>query len=174
MQEIWKDIQGYEGLYQVSNIGRIKRLPGRVWNGKSFANKRGGIIKQMHTRGNYLFVTLCKDNVGKQSRVNRIVAAAFITNANGFPQVGHEDDNRENNNADNLYWTNAMENDHHGDRIQRIANKVGKPIVGQLGDKTIKFRSSIDAGRNGFNASAIRNCLIGLSKTHKGYTWNYF
>lgn len=171
--EMWKDVDGYEGLYQVSNEGRTRRLPSTVYNGRCFANKKGIILKQVYTRGNYLSVNFSKNNIQKMHRVNRLVAYAFIENHSNLPQVGHLNDDKENNNVLNLYWTDAKENSTHNERNIRIGEKNSKPIIGKLKNEIIKFKSSIDARRNGFNDSAIRNCLTGIAKTHKGFTWKY-
>jgi len=172
LKEIWKDVKGYEGLYKVSNLGRVISLDRyRVdKNGVRYFLK-GRIKKQTYTRGNYLFVTLYKDNKPWMARVNRLVALNFIENPLNLPQVGHWDDDKENNRVDNLYWTDAVENCTHNDRHIKVGEKNSKPIIGKKEGKVLKFKSSLDAEKNGFNSSAIRNCLIGLSKTHQGYTW---
>ncbi|MDA8212183.1 MAG: NUMOD4 domain-containing protein [Clostridia bacterium] len=171
--EIWKDVPGYEGLYEVCSIGRVRRLDGKRWNGRSMAKLKGGILKQNQTRGGYLFVGLSKDGAVKQFRINRLVALAFIPNPDNLPFVGHWDDNRLNNTVENLYWTTPQENCTHNGAHLRTAEKCCKPIIGQSGGITIRFKSSVDAGKNGFNSSAIRNCLTGRTKTHKGYEWKY-
>lgn len=173
MKEAWKDIEGYEGLYQVSSHGMVRRLPGKVWNGRCYANKQGGILKQAYTRGRYLMVGLCKNNKVKHFRVNRLVAEAFIPNPGNLPHAGHLDDNKENNRADNLYWTTAAENNTHNDKHIRVGQRVGKPIVGISGKRKVRYNSSLEAARAGFNDSAIRNCLRGIAKTHKGYSWKH-
>jgi hypothetical protein len=171
-KEVWIDVKGYEGLYQVSNFGRVKSLDRyRVdKNGVKYKFK-GGIKKQSFTRGDYLFVSLYKENKPWLVRVNRLVALNFIENPLDLPQVGHWNDDKQNNSVSNLYWTDAKENSTHNDRHIKTGEKIGKPIIGKKGNKVIKFNSSLEAARKGFNASAIRNCLIGLSNTHKGYTW---
>ncbi|WP_176222084.1 NUMOD4 domain-containing protein [Tuberibacillus sp. Marseille-P3662] len=171
--EIWKDIEGYEGFYQVSNKGRVKRLPGTVWNGRGFAKKSGGILKQSKTRGDYLMVSLCKDNESRLFRVNRLVASAFIPNPDLLPHVGHNDDNKKNNVVVNLYWTDAKENNTHNGKHLRVGEKLSKRVIGIKEEERIEFNSTLEAGKNGYNASAIRNCLTGRAKTHKGYRWEY-
>ena len=92
MQEIWKDIEGYEGLYQVSNLGRVRSLPRRTTKGK--------ILKTFIDYAGYEIVTLCntnKKNPRCKFRAHRLVAQAFITNPNEFPQVNHIDGNKLNN-----------------------------------------------------------------------------
>lgn len=168
MKENWKDIKNYEGIYQVSDLGRVKSLDRIDSAGRRLS---GTILKQSRTRGNYLMVGLCKFGTGKLYRVNRLVAIAFIDNKNNLPHVGHIDDDKQNNKLENLYWTDAKENNTHNDKHIRVGEKVGRPVVGVNMEETIVFKSSLEAGRNGFNPSAIRNCISGRSATHKGYVW---
>lgn len=98
MNEIWKDIEGYEGLYQVSNFGRIKSF-------KSFKSK---ILKPSLQSAKYLQITLCK-NEKKSVLMHRLVAKAFIVNPNNLPWVNHIDGNKLNNNVDNLEWNTEKE-----------------------------------------------------------------
>lgn len=172
MKELWKDVIGYEEMYKVSNYGRVKSLDRyrEDNNGKTYFVK-GRELKQCYTRGNYLFVALYKNNKPWMVRINRLVALNFIDNPLNLPQVGHMDDCKENNRVDNLYWTDNKENCTHNDKHIRAGEKTGKPIIGVKGNKTIRFNSTLDAKRNGFNASAIRNCLCGFAKQHRGYIW---
>lgn len=168
--EIWKDVVGYEGLYQVSNLGRVRGVD----RFDAMGRKHDGIVlRQAYTRGNYLVVGLCKNGIKKLFRVNRLVAIAFIDNPNNYPQVGHLDDNKENNTVNNLYWTTSQENNTHNNKHIKIARKIKKAICGFRGSECCFFESSIDAGKHGFNSSAIRNCLTGRSSKHKGYAWQY-
>lgn len=119
--EIWKDIKGYEGYYQVSNLGNVKTL---------HANK-GHKIKLLsiatHPRG-YRQVNLYKDGKHESLLVHRLVAAAFIPNPNNYNEVNHIDENKCNNNADNLEWISHAENCRYGTISERIskANKGRK------------------------------------------------
>ncbi|WP_373232115.1 NUMOD4 domain-containing protein [Cohnella sp.] len=168
--EIWKDIQGYEGMYQVSDLGRVRSL-----NRIDCAGRRlkGTLMKLSKTRGDYLMVGLTKNGETKLFRINRLVAMMFIPNPNELPEVGHDDDDRQNNRVQNLYWTDRSENCTHNDRHKRVGEKIGKAIIGESSCSVIRFKSSLEAERNGFNSSAIRNCLTGRSRTHNGYTWSY-
>ena len=96
MKEIWKDIKGYEGLYQVSNFGRVKSST------KILANR-------LSKRGYYI-VTLYKNAKGVTKTVHRLVAQAFIPNPDNLPQVNHKDENKLNNRVDNLEWCTAKYN----------------------------------------------------------------
>lgn len=108
MEEIWKDIKDYEGLYQVSNLGKIRSYP-------NLSHKDFFILKQWITQG-YYYVKLFKDGKRKSYSVHRLVAEAFIPNPDNLPQVGHKDENNFktgdecNNCVDNLEWCTAKEN----------------------------------------------------------------
>lgn len=104
--EIWKDIAGYEGLYQVSNLGNVLSL-NYLGHGKK------QLLKQTMTTNGYKKVILWKNGVGKNYRVNRLVAAAFIPNPDNLPIVNHKDWNRLNNCADNLEWCTVKYNSNY-------------------------------------------------------------
>lgn len=99
MQEIWKDIEGFEGIYQVSNKGNVKRLA----NSCNTAHE-DRLMKLTDNGTGYLKVILTSNNKRYQYLVHRLVAKAFIDNPNEYPMVNHKDENKKNNNAENLEW----------------------------------------------------------------------
>ena len=111
MTEIWKDISGYENIYQVSNLGRIKRLG--VKDSRGNLRKEKVLILPHDGRDGYLRCILCKDGVRNHVRVHRIVAEAFIPNPYDLSTVNHLDGNKQNNFVDNLEWTTDAENTRH-------------------------------------------------------------
>ena len=113
---IWRDIEGYEGLYQVSNEGRIKSL-------KRHHVRNDRILKQSKDKDKYKRVDLRKDNVSAIKRVNRLVAKAFIPNPNNYPVVNHKDENKENNSVDNLEWCSISYNNDYGSRNGNFCKK---------------------------------------------------
>ena len=112
MKEIWKDIIGYEGLYQVSNFGEVRRLhSGRRKLPPTKLKPRR--INGQHGKTNYLSVNLCKSARAHNYQVHRLVAEAFIPNPDNKPQVNHIDGDPSNNSSDNLEWVTRSENELH-------------------------------------------------------------
>lgn len=108
--EVWKDIDGFDGKYQVSSWGRVRSANGIL---KPYKNKKG-----------YLKVGLAKNGKSNKKRVNRLVAIAFIPNPNDYPVVDHIDGNKENNSVSNLRWVTDEENRKHAVILRKIA-KMG-------------------------------------------------
>lgn len=116
MEEIWKDVKGYEGLYQVSNLGRVKSLNKKVntINQYGAIHKRtikGRNLKQRETHNGYLRVKFIKNKKIQKVRVHRLVAEAFIEKPK--LEVNHIDGNKKNNNVENLEWVTPKENKKH-------------------------------------------------------------
>lgn len=127
MKEIWKDIEGYEGIYQVSNLGRVKSVDhydnmNRFWNGKIRKLSLDG-------KGNYFRVGFTGN---KFFLVHRLVAKAFISNPDNKPEVNHKDQNKTNNCADNLEWCNRSYNNAYGGRSRGEKNPVCKLTEAQV------------------------------------------
>ena len=122
-KELWKDIPEYEGLYQVSNYGRIKSL--HNYRGK------GNIIKPK-IKNNYYQIGLRKNNIRKWFSIHRLVAENFILNSQNLPQVNHKDENKLNNYVDNLEWCTVLYNNTYGTRI----DKVNAAIIAKIGSIT--------------------------------------
>ena len=122
--EVWKDIEGYEGLYQVSTCGNIKSLakPRKNGNGRSYIQKEK-LLKQSFTSTGYKKVELYKDGKRKSFKVHRLVAIAFIPNPDNKPEVNHIDGNKINNNIDNLEWVTSSENSIHAYETGLSPNK---------------------------------------------------
>lgn len=168
MEEIWKDIKGYEGVYKVSNKGRVKHI--------SKQNNQENICKIYKSNSNYLTVFLYKTNHQKHVFVHRLVAQAFIENPLNLPCVNHKDENRENNCVENLEWCTHKYNMNYGNVAKKIGAANSKPII-QLdlnGNIIKRYSSGMQAQREtGFSNGWIGDCLRGRKKTYKGYIWKY-
>lgn len=112
MKEIWKNIQGYTGIYQVSSLGNIRSLNRVAWNGHVKHMIKGKLLK-LQTNGHYNKVSLSKNGQVNQYLVHRLVAKAFIKNTKNKPEVNHKDKNCYNNHVSNLEWVTSKENDTH-------------------------------------------------------------
>lgn len=116
-KEFWKDIEGYEGLYQISNYGRIRSLKFK----NNVCEKNRTIVMKQNLRNGYFVINLRKNTKRKSFQVHRLVAQAFIKNPFNYPVVNHIDYNPQNNNAENLEWCTQKQNVRHS-----ICNMKGK------------------------------------------------
>lgn len=161
MKEIWKDVKGYEGLYKVSNKGRVK-------------SKRK-ILKPIMTE--YKKVGLSKNGIQKTIYVHRLVAEAFVDNPFNKKQVNHKDENKANNNANNLEWVTFKENMNYGTKQLRESINHTKYNIIQydLNGNFIKrwFNAKEIENDTNFKASSIRFCCTGKYKTAYGFKWKY-
>lgn len=181
MQEVWKDIPGYEGLYQVSNLGRVKSLERYVRNRSKKIRKPERILSQSTNNGGYKCVNLCKDGVQQGSFVHRLVAQAFIKNCEDATQVNHINGNKQDNRPENLEWCSPTENMIHAWKTGlqsgiRKKNDIRSVKIAQY-DKEMNivkvFPSIREAGRNGFSAGKICECCKGKRKSYRDYIWKY-
>lgn len=130
IEEIWMPIPKYEGLYEASNLGRVKSVDKRVWGGKAFYFKKGEIKRQNKTRHGYSTVALYKNNFGQTKTVHRLVARAFgiVKNESGL-DINHIDGNKKNNSLSNLEACTRSENCLHAFRIGIATNNHSKKII---------------------------------------------
>ena len=185
MTELWMDVIGYEGIYKVSNLGRIKSLDRLDASNHKLTGRE---LKQKTNRGGYSQVTLFKNSSRKTVSVHRVVASCFVPNPSDYPVINHKDENKLNNKVANLEWCSQKYNANYGSRNKRIIRDRKKAVVGthvKTGEK-IKFESIREAERNGFFSSNVSKCcrgeykssdgktLISINgKRYKGYEWNY-
>lgn len=187
MEEIWKDIEGYEGKYQVSNFGRVRSLD-RIQRrtdyrtGKQYETfKKGLMITQNQGKNGYMRAKIFdKDGQRKIALVHRLVAMAFIPNPDNLPEVNHKDEDKTNNRADNLEWcTQSYNVTYNGLQQRRYDNGGGrrKRPIEQLtadGKHVATFGSMTEASEaTGTNIHHIYNCCSGRQHTAKGYRWRY-
>lgn len=174
MEEIWKDIKGYEGLYQVSNLGRVKSL----------GNGKEKIRKTNISSNGYLSLILVKNKKGKNFSVHRLVAEAFIDNPDNLPCVNHKDENKLNNCVDNLEWCTKQYNSTWGSVLKRRGSKLkgrknewlSKHIMQYdlQGNFIKEWESQNDIERQlKIRQSSISQCCSGKRNKAGGYIWKY-
>jgi hypothetical protein len=169
--EIWKPIKGYEGLYEVSNMGRVKRLPtsfecGSRWGKDRIITFKGRILSVSKAdKKHYPIVWLSLKNKVKNYSVHRLVATAFLSNSENKLQVNHIDGNRDNNNVSNLEWVTGNENMMHSYYILKN-QKVGQKTIIDV-ETGIVYDSIMDAFNSkkyGYKYSTIARQLSGSLK----------
>jgi hypothetical protein len=136
MIEIWKDIEGYEGLYQVSNQGNVRSLDRYVKRGNHDLFKHGVLLKQGTHKQGYKLVYLSKDNLSKTVKVHRLVAMAFIDRIEGKNTVNHINAIKDDNRPENLEWTTQRENILHATELG-LMNKGSKSGKSKLFEEDI-------------------------------------
>jgi hypothetical protein len=186
--EIWKDIEGYVGFYQVSNFGRVKSVERESWNGKSFFLKEERILKATPNHNGYPSVALCKNSKYKRLLVHRLVAKHFVENPNSHPIVNHKDEVKTNNHVANLEWCTYKYNLDYSSVNKKVAlhpNYIeSRKKVSILLSKKVKginiktgeivyFKSALSAEKSGFSSSHISKVCNGKRNSHKGYKWEY-
>jgi len=176
--EIWRDIKGYEYLYQVSNLGRVKSVSRKVSRGNSFYTVKEKILNYGVDRLGYTRVVLSNKCNCRTFLVHRLVAEAFIPNPNNLPYINHKDENPSNNCIDNLEWCTQKYNVNYGTTQQRHSITNGKSInqYDLQGNFINNWQSASHASRAlGINRSNIWRCCNGYTKkmNYKGYKWEY-
>lgn len=194
--EVWKKIKGFEKLYEVSNLGRVRRLDTIVVDKNNMKKHiKGKILNSQQYSNGYLFYCLSKNGLRKGFLAHRLVALAFIKNPENKKEVNHINEDKTDNRVKNLQWMTHKENINHGTAIERRvknSNFKGKnnPMYGRKGSLNsrskpvqqftlnnvlVKEYSSLACvGREtGFNKCAIRANINGRTSQSAGYKWKY-
>lgn len=151
--EEFRDVPGYEGTYEVSNWGRVRR------NGK--------ILKPCKNRKGYLLVSLFKNGTKKNARLHRLVASVFIPNPQNLPQINHKDEDKTNNAVNNLEWCDSKYNNNYS---------LSKPVLqfDLQGNFVREWPSMMKVEEEiGISNSSISMCCSGKVKTAGGFIWKY-
>lgn len=159
MKEVWKPVKGYEGLYEVSNLGRVK-------------SSKGKILKNVVNGHGYEHVNLYNNGTIKTVYVHRLVANAFIQNPNGYKDVNHKDECKTNNCVNNLEFCTVKYNNNYGTGKLRAAEKNGKRVrCVETGETFISIGAA--AKSVGGSKGNLWSVLNGKYKTAYGYHWAY-
>jgi hypothetical protein len=185
MEEVWKPIEGYEGKYEVSNLGQVRslaRVAKRERDGyRNDIPVKGRVLKPRKTKKGYLRVALSSAHRQRTDyQIHRLVAEAFVPNPKNLPIVNHSDENPKNNHVSNLEWCDCYYNNNHGTRNQRIAKANSMPVImmDKDGNDLRRFNSINDAARwlGGMHfVSAISRVCRNI-KPHViagGHRWRY-
>ena len=170
--EIWKDVVGYEGYYQVSNLGRVKSLDRKINKNGLIYEINGKILSPRKVGKGYLSVALQINKNRKNFMVHRLVAECFIKNSFNLKEVNHKDENKENNNLSNLEWCDHKYNSNYGNRGKKISEKLllnhvrRKRIAMMKNGVHLETFNSIVEANNKFvkNGKSVNACLIGKTK----------
>lgn len=180
--EVWKDIKGYEGLYRISNTGKVLSL--HYMKG----NKKKEFSPKKNKKG-YLWVELRNHGKAQHCLIHRLVAEAFLENPNNYSDVNHKDENPQNNNVSNLEWGTHKYNVHysmkrHPERVNSYGNRGNARKPYRNSRKIIQYslegkyicefaNVSTIAREKGYHASNITKCCNKTRKTAYGYKWEY-
>lgn len=177
-EEIWKDIEGYEGLYQVSNMGRVKSLERKAKNGMRIKER----IKKVKLRKGYYALELSDVNGNKKTyNVHRLVAQAFLPNPDNLQCINHRDENTLNNMVDNLEWCTHKYNVNYGTCIERRSKKcINGKRARKINQLTLdrefirEWASAREVQRQlGFSQAHISKCCNGKYRQSYGFIWEY-
>jgi len=195
--EEWKDIPGWEGYFQASNLGRIRCLERNYkiagYNVFHLGKRKSRILTLWENDNGYMMVDLCVGGFKKHFTVHRLVTKAFIPNPDNLPCINHKDENPKNNyihiNPDgsvdleksNLEWCTYKHNSNWGSRNEKmVKNRGGKSACKQVlqytldGEFVAEYPSAAEAGRKiGVHVSGITFCCRGKYKQAYGYIWKY-
>lgn len=163
----WRDINGTNGLYQVSNNGDVRRI---------YKTKPHRVLKKIIDKDGYYQVNLSVNNKRRTARVHRLVAEAFIENPNGYPVINHKDENKINNYFENLEWCTVAHNTNYMNMPYRRAKPLRRPIAQfDLNGKYIRTWESRAEIERKLNVSGgnITTCCQGKQKTAYGFLWLY-
>ena len=182
VEEVWKDINGFEGRYQISNFGRVKSLGHNDRLNRRFKEI---VLKQAINAGGYRCVRIYKDGLNYTKKIHRLVSEAFIPTVPGKTIINHKDGNKLNNSIENLEWCTYGENMSHAIRTGLNSTRSAVAVRAETGKKPIeqcdsrgnrlnKFSSAADASREtGINRGNISSCCNGKKEMAGDFVWKF-
>lgn len=173
-EEIWKDIKDYEGLYQISNLGNVKRVQHKRYDrNQTLKEKRIKVIFPQNK--SYPYFSLCKNGVAKNHHLHRVIATAFIDNPNNYPCINHIDGNKQNNCLDNLEWCSYSHNNKEACRLKLNCGTAKTTLQFDKQGNLIKEWFSTRQAEKELNIAngKISACCIGKRNSAGGYIWKY-
>ena len=183
MKEEWRDIQGYEGFYQVSSFGNVRSLDRTIIRSNLKPQFiKGRTLNQLNYKNGYVKVELSHGGFCKRYFIHRLVAQAFIPNPDNLPEVNHKDENPSNNCVDNLEWCTHLYNSNYGDRVNKIKTtmklngRAKSVLMYDKNGKLIKRFDSINDASNELHihcGSIVECCQGKRRKSAGGYVWRY-
>ena len=172
--ELWRNISNYEGLYQVSNLGRVKSLSREMFNGKVWFTSNERILKERiaKNKSHYATVSLRKDGKSNTKSVHRLVALAFLPLIEGKNYVNHKDENKLNNIDTNLEWVTPSENLNYKDNQITKGDKRSVPVKGIHPDGTVVIiKTAREARDKGYDKARISVVCDKENRHYKGMKW---
>lgn len=180
-EEIWKDMPGYEGLYQVSNLGRVKSLDRTIIIKNKFSKYKRHyeekIMKLRTNKNGYVYVTLHNsEGEIKTIQVHRLVASVFISNALNLTEINHKDENKQNNCVNNLEWCSSLYNKKYGTRNIRAGMAHRKKVIQYTKENMFvkEYASGLEAEKiTKIDNASISRCCYNKQETAGGYKWRF-
>lgn len=184
--EVWKDIEGYEGIYQASNTGKIRSLDRmKKTTGVNQVGSypveyiiKGKVLTGGKDKNGYIIgVFRTSDGTRSTKKFHRLIAQTFIPNPLNLPQVNHINGIKDDNRVENLEWTTAKGNILHAVNAGLRPNQGGKKKVARLNPNTLEvletFESATQAGKKGYGRCKVGECCRGQIDMYKGYRWKF-
>jgi len=172
--EVWKDIEGYKGYYQISNMGQVRSVSRMVMSGGVARKRVGKLLKQYCGTDGYMYVRLCKLGKAKYWRAHRLVAIHFIPNPNNYPAVNHLDADVTNNQISNLEWCTIKQNNKHtynlGRNNQRYGSEHWQSKIDEIKARAIKHLLKTDMPMTHI-AAAVDTTYHIVKAIKQGRTW---